>query len=281
MTRDLISRITRNEFREALTDFTLRDIEMIFQAGDLEPRAGHNPNVGGQRRTLVEQYYANIDFGSLADVRKVLRAYSEFMEQLRRMKDRPYNPTDTEPITENLTRIMQRDGFIWSNGQFSFGQGHTPLLETRSLLSLTHDSISEHAEKARAKIENGDNSGAIASAYTLVEEFLKELLRRCNVPFKREEGDIRELYKLAADPLHLNPSGDNLENHLKTILQGLKSQISGLYEVANKASDRHARRYNPARHHAKLAVNVALLLCEFLLDSHEYQQTRKVQRGAA
>jgi hypothetical protein len=77
-----------------------------------------------------------------------------------------------------------------------------------------------------------------------------------------------------AEPLNLNPKGENLESYLKTNLQGLRNQISGFFELANKASDRHARRYNPARHHAKLAVNAAFTLCEFLLDSFEYQQKR-------
>ena len=52
-------------------------------------------------------------------------------------------------------------------------------------------------------------------------------------------------------------------------------QATGLYELANKASDRHTRRYNPARHHAKLAANSTVTLCEFLLESLEYQQQRK------
>jgi hypothetical protein len=53
-----------------------------------------------------------------------------------------------------------------------------------------------------------------------------------------------------------------------------------LFEVANKASDRHARRYSPAPHHAKLAVNVAFTLCEFLLESHEYQKKREERRAS-
>jgi hypothetical protein len=80
--------------------------------------------------------------------------------------------------------------------------------------------------------------------------------------------------------LHLDPKGESLENYLKAILEGLQRQIGGLFQVANKASDRHARRYNPAPHHARLAVNAAFTLCEFLLESFEYQQ-KKEQRWAS
>ena len=139
---------------------------------------------------------------------------------------------------------------------------------------MNRESISEHIEKARAKIDAGDSAGAITNAYSLVESFLKELLRQTNTPFKDSEGDIRSLYTCAANSLNLNPKGENLESHIKTILQGLRSLVVGLYEVANKASDRHARRYNPSAHHAKLAVNTAFVLCEFLLDSLAYQRAR-------
>jgi hypothetical protein len=155
------------------------------------------------------------------------------------------------------------------------------VIQTATLVKLSEESITEHLAKARRKIETGDHSGAIANAYTLVEEFTKALLRKTETPFNANEGDIRALYKLVAPILNLDPKGDTLENYLKAILDGLQRQLGGLFEVANKASDRHARRYNPAKHHAKLAVNAAFTLCEFLLDSYEYQQEREKKKAAA
>jgi hypothetical protein len=152
------------------------------------------------------------------------------------------------------------------------------VLAAPSLVKLSEESINEHIAKAKKKIETGDCAGAITSAYTLVEEFLKQLLRKTETPFKETEGDIRSLYRLAAEALNLEPKSASLETHLKAILESLQRQIGGLFEVANKASDRHARRYNPAPHHAKLAVNASFTLCEFLLDSFEYQQKRDIRR---
>ena len=80
--------------------------------------------------------------------------------------------------------------------------------------------------------------------------------------------------------MHLDPKGESLENYLKAILEGLQRQIAGLFEVANKASDRHARKYNPAPHHAKLAVNASFTFCEFLLESFVYQENKKQQRAS-
>ncbi len=108
-----------------------------------------------------------------------------------------------------------------------------------------------------------------------MEDLLKAILRKAEVPHKDTEGDIRALYAIAAANLNLSPKGESLESYLKVILQGLTGQISGLYDLANKASDRHARRYNPRRHHAQLAVNVAFTLCEFVLASFDYQRALK------
>jgi len=154
------------------------------------------------------------------------------------------------------------------------------IIASPSLINLSEESITEHVAKAKRKIEAGDSAGAIASAYTLVEEFLKLLLRKTGIAFNENEGDIRALYKLVAEPLHLAPKNDSLESYLKAILEGLQRQIGGLFELANKASDRHARKYNPAPHHARLAVNVAFTLCEFLLESYEYQQKREERRAS-
>ena len=118
--------------------------------------------------------------------------------------------------------------------------------------------------------------GAIASSYTLTEHLLKLILREAGIAFNENEGDIRSLYKLVREPLNLNPGTEGIAAPLKPILDGLQKLVSGLFEVSNKASDRHAQRYNPAAHHAKVAVNAAFALCEFLVASRDYQRTQDV-----
>lgn len=278
MNKELISKATRNEFREVLTGFVLREIDMIFESAGLAPRHDFLPQVTGQRRTLVEQYYANIDFCSTSDVRKVVAAFEELMLKLNLQRSQSDSQW-LQGTTDKVLARMHRDGFRFEDGRFISDSLRVNCLETPSLITLTKESIAEQVEKARAKIEAGDSAGAITNAYTLVEEFLKEVLRQTGTDFKETEGDIKALYSSACDLLNLNPKGEHLESHLRTILQGLKSLVVGLYEVANKASDRHARKYNPAPHHAKLAVNTALTLCEFVLDSFKYQQERKVRKA--
>jgi hypothetical protein len=279
MTRDLISKTTRNEFRELLVGYTLREIEMTFDAGGLAPRADYQPTVGGQRRGLVEAYYAGLDFSSPLDIKRLLPVYEEVIENLTQAAER--QPSESYAATINgLLRRMEKDGFRYEGRRFVSDRLTVAVVHAPSLVQLAEASIQEHLEKARQKIAGGDPAGAIASAYTLVETFLKQLLRKTGTAFNENEGDIRALYRLLAEPLRLSPKNESLESCLKAILEGLQRQIGGLFELANKASDRHARKHNPAPHHARLAVNVAFTLCEFLLESHEYQQKREERRAS-
>jgi len=82
VTREIITRAARNEFRETFTFFSLREIEIMFETADLRPDLTCVPPVSGQRRSLVEQYYAAIDFANPSDVRTLLGAYEELLLRL-------------------------------------------------------------------------------------------------------------------------------------------------------------------------------------------------------
>ena len=143
---------------------------------------------------------------------------------------------------------------------------------------LQHHAISDHLEKAKHRLLEGDYDGAISIAYTLTEAFLKTLLRKMPPPFNalnENEGNVTALHKSAAKALNLSPSGEAIGR----VAQGLATQVGNLYGLANKAGDRHDAKHKPGRHHAKLAVNLALSYCEFMLEIYE-NQTEAAAGGA-
>ncbi len=135
---------------------------------------------------------------------------------------------------------MERDGFRYEGGRFASDALNVVTADAPTLVQLTEAYIQEHLEKARQKIINADPAGAIANAYTLVEEFLKQLLRKTGITFNENEGDIRALYKLLAEPLHLAPKGNSLEGYLKAILEGCAAPDRGPVR-AGQQSKRPAR----------------------------------------
>ena len=204
-----------------------------------------------------------------------------------------FNP---EEQAEAFNRLLVRDGFrlvIEYRSGWMEGNKYVeadPYFETQplspaaivpeGLAAISHNAVNEQVTKANKRIATGDFAGAIASSYTLTEHLLKLILREAGVAFNENEGDIRALYRLVREPLNLNPADEGIAAPLKPILDGFQKLVSGLYELSNKASDRHARRYNPAAHHAKLAVNAAFAFCEFLVESRDYQRFRNAHSTA-
>jgi hypothetical protein len=163
VSEDLISKASRNEFRETLTGYTLREIEMIFDAGGLAPRSDNDPQIGGQRRSLVECFYANIDFTSVSAVKSLPTVYEKIIHKLRTIAERN---ADTDNVTLNsLVRRMETDGFRYKNGRFLADSLDSVLASVPSLVRLTDDSTKEHLQKTSIKIANGDSAGAITNGH--------------------------------------------------------------------------------------------------------------------
>jgi len=82
MSEELISKKTRYEFREFFVGWTLREIEIEFDAADVRLDSEYIPSTSGARRSLVEQYYHTIDWTEWKDVRKVLTVYENVLNHL-------------------------------------------------------------------------------------------------------------------------------------------------------------------------------------------------------
>jgi hypothetical protein len=80
--RELLSRKTRNELREFLVGYTLRQIEKEFDSAYIEPDLEYQPPTSGERRSLVEQYYHKMDWSNWRDVRKFLKLYANIISEL-------------------------------------------------------------------------------------------------------------------------------------------------------------------------------------------------------
>ena len=67
----------RNAFREFCSNtFILRQIRDIFGVVGIQPREVQLEHISGQRRTLVEQYYAALDWENQTDIQKFLQVVS-------------------------------------------------------------------------------------------------------------------------------------------------------------------------------------------------------------
>lgn len=135
-----------------------------------------------------------------------------------------------------------------------------------------HLFIDEQVKKCDEKIASGDYYGAITNARSLVEAILTEIEKELDASAPEYDGDLVKLYKRVAKLLNLGPERKDISDTLKQILNGLSSIIAGLAGLRNKMSDAHVASYKPSKHHAKLAVNSAKTICDFLFESKQYQR---------
>lgn len=131
--------------------------------------------------------------------------------------------------------------------------------------------IEEQIQKCREKIDSGDYSGAITNARTLLENVCIKIETELSTTPQKNDGNLNKLFNRTRDLLNLDPSRKDITDSLKQVLTGLVSITSGLAGLRNKMSDSHAAEYQPQKHHAKLAVNAAKTLSDFLLDTMNYQ----------
>lgn len=135
--------------------------------------------------------------------------------------------------------------------------------------------IEEQIQKCKEKIESGDYSGAITNARSLIEAVCVKVEAELDPENAlAHDGDLIKLFNRVRKLLNLDPSRQDISDSLKQVLVGLSSIVNGLAAMRNKMSDAHGVSYKPGRHHAKLAVNSAKTLADFLFDSMSYQSAK-------
>ncbi|CBN55429.1 MULTISPECIES: abortive infection family protein [Kamptonema] len=142
-------------------------------------------------------------------------------------------------------------------------------------VELTHIFIYEQIKKCDRKLAEGDFDGAITNARSLVEAVLSAIEKEFDSNPPKYDGNLPKLYKRVQKHLNLSPDQESLAEYLRQILSGLSSIIHGLATLRNEMSDAHVILYKPLEHHARLAVNSAKTLCDFLFETKEYQIQKK------
>ena len=270
---DLISKATRNRFCEALVrNSVLREIEMIFDEAGLEPDLDFVPRTSGDRRTLIEQYYAGVDFSSWADVSKMVTSFAEVVLLLTGRGD--------TSAADDLTERMHKDGFVYESGTFSRRwDDQTPLVTgVRAYAALRNlPELNAQIDRLYGSIDT-DPRLAIGTAKELIETVCKTILDDRNVVVG--DDDLGKIVRAVAKELRLEPSGISPETKgadtVRRTLSNLGQLSQGLAELRNLYGTGHGRTGSsgPIKpRHAKLAVGAAATLATFLLETHIEQGT--------
>jgi len=281
----LVSPRILQAFREHfVSSGVLRTIEDAFAAQGIRAKSGSAPDVGGARRTLVEECYRSLDLSQMRDARRVLAVFAAELQGIEQTaidleeekRSPPYGEHPRKTLRD-FVRLLDREGFVYQDGRI--GTKHaTPLAGelTEHAAALDLPNVLEQLRRLEA-VADSDPRLAIGTAKELVETVCKSILGERGVEvdatwdFPKLVGEVRRELHLLPDDVDSDARG---KDAIKRVLGSLGSIAQGINELRGSYGTGHGpdgRARGLHGRHARLAVGMASTLATFLLETHREQ----------
>lgn len=142
--------------------------------------------------------------------------------------------------------------------------------------AVDREYIKDISERAMKDIEQGNYDSAITKARTLLEEiFIYGIEQKGEKP--NSSGDIGKLHKQVKSLYNMHVD-KNIDERIVKLLSGLNNIVSSIAEMRNIGSDAHGvgiKRMRLNEHHARLFVNSAIIMSEFIIAVSQTQHIDK------
>ncbi len=267
MSQDLITKRTRSEFQEWLIKWTLRTIKNLFDRHNIKiVSLSEDLLPSGERRSIVECYYASIDWSNIQDVRLILNVYEDILIEV--------DATDEEE-KQKLIRYLEKDGYAYNAGRIVSSRLDAVFVSTIEAVGLDIEHLHLYVDRINSSIET-DPSLAIGSTKELIEATLKTILNGYDFKYDDKKDDIPKLLKYVQKILELAP--DDIDGSkkgseaIKKVLSNLGSVAIGIAELRNLYGSGHGKGQKSqglTARHAKLVVGSGITFCTFLLETYE------------
>lgn len=253
----------------------MRTISDIFESNEIEHiPLPDNMVPSGQRRGLVERFYASIDWADCEETRRVLSAYEDAML----LSDDP----DDKALAK-LVKCLERDGYRYINERIVSASSGEVLKQGSLSVSLDTEHLDLHIARINGAADT-DPALAIGSTKELIEATLKTILTGLNIAFDDRREDLPTLLKKVQKGLDLVPAevdeAKRGADTIKKVLSNLGAIAIGVAELRNLYGTGHgkgtaARGLTPR--HAKLVAASGAALCRFLLETFELREGDEVR----
>lgn len=174
-----------------------------------------------------------------------------------------------QTVIEQINGILYFNGnkLIFTNQTFSvIPLTSTIEITTPQVKNINHEYIKDISKRALSDVVNGNYDSAITKSRTLIEEVFCYVIEQKNA-LPSDSGDIGKLYKQVKDLYNMHTDKNN-DKRINKLLSGLESIVSAIAEMRNKGSDAHgvgSKRFKIAEYHARLLVNSAMTMAEFII----------------
>ncbi len=126
--------------------------------------------------------------------------------------------------------------------------------------------IKDIAERAHCDIEQGNYDSALTKARTLLEEVFCNVIERKGAK-PANNGNIGKLFSEAKEFYRMHTNEDT-DKRICNLINGLNKIVDSIGDMRNNQSDAHgvgANRISIEDYHARLAVNAAVNVADFML----------------
>lgn len=150
--------------------------------------------------------------------------------------------------------------------------GATVTVEAPTVKTIDRDYIISLSSRAMNDVSEGNYDSAITKCRTLLEEVFFYVIEKKNET-PSTKGDIGKLYGQVKSLYHMHQQKE-LDNRINGLLSGLEKILTAISDMRNKGSDAHGAGSNRIaidEHHARLFVNSAMTMADFVLSVSERQ----------
>lgn len=260
---------------ELLTDWTVREIGVLFAAHELPPPAdtvdvARWPVGTSVRRDLAARHHAAIDLTDPVQRGRLLRVYDEML--YRASAEFPAGRAFRHSLKTDGVRLVSVDNIDPEQLRVDVSGD----VFEAAKVTLDHvrdpDVLAEHARRMQRALEGQDPADAILAARELIESVCHMVIEDYGERAPKKPS-VGQLYGQAADLLGLKAAAiegdDEASKAAKEVLQGLMSIAVGMGKLRTRVGRGHGgTRLTPARQrHAEMATNAAATLALFVLDT--------------
>lgn len=190
--------------------------------------------------------------------------------ELSKDEFKKYYELSVESALERINIILHFGGnkMIIDNRRVLMVSNSTsdPEISIKNVRNIDRDYIKLLSKRAIGNVDSGNYDSALTQARTILEETFDYVLEKRGIK-PNTKGDINKLYKQVKDEYKMHEDR-NADRRINRLLSGLENIISAVSEMRNKNSDSHGvgeKRLTIDKHHARLAVNAATTMADFIL----------------
>ena len=267
------------------------EVRMPYLSGpmlcDISNRFGLAVSYNREETLSRWQYLDNLmDYciknGRFSDLMKYLLAKSQFSEML---SDCTVDEIEAAYSYITSAAIKKINGLLYFGGNELTVIGKKfavrPIgvhveMATPAVKTIDREYIKSISSRAMADVEQGNFDSAITKSRTLLEEVFIYVIEKKNEK-PSESGDMMKLFKQVKDLYNMHTDKDT-DRRINTLLSGLNSIVSAISEMRNKDSDAHGagvKRIAIKEYHARLFVNSAMTVADFILSVEQNANLKK------